>query len=247
MTAQTPQDAPESPETGEVWLSVSAAAAACGVSEKTIWRRAKAGEITARKVAGARGGLVWKIALDSTGQPTGQTEIGTDKRDSQPDNRNGQKSAGTDTSPVIHAQTDRTNRNAQPDTGTDKSDRPTGQPSGHGDEMAARLLAQLEREIERLERDREAWRKQAEEASRQAATATAALREYIKAQPRQLTSGAQLEQVGTAAQTTPEAPISSANQPGGQRVAAASDEAQNGEVSSYGALADWLENEILER
>ncbi len=215
----------ESPET-RVWLSVNEAAAALGVSEKTVWRRAKAGEITARKVAGARGGLVWKIALN----PTGQTETGTD-------NRNGQKSAGTDTAPVIHAQTDRTNRNAQPDTGTDKNDR-DGQPTGHGDEMAARLLAQLEREVERLERDKEAWKRQAEEANRHAATATAALREYLKAQPKQLTSATEAPISSDKARDVV-APLATNFAPEMQ--------AQNGEISSYSALADWLENLILER
>jgi hypothetical protein len=73
----TPDDDNATGNAGDAsaWLSVSAAALALGVSDKTIWRRARRGEITARKVKGARGVLVWEICLNHTGQsnrPTGQ-------------------------------------------------------------------------------------------------------------------------------------------------------------------------------
>ncbi len=68
------------------WLSVPEVAARLGVSEKTVWRRAKAGTLPARKVAGERGGFVWEIAFD----PTGQTDRPTDQTSGQkrPDKHN---------------------------------------------------------------------------------------------------------------------------------------------------------------
>jgi hypothetical protein len=226
MTPDANETPAESPENGAAWLSVAEAAAAMGVSEKTVWRRAKAGEITARKVAGARGGFVWEVAPDSSGQPTGQT----DRPDTKP---TGQNKAQKRAAPVIHAQTDRTSR-------ADKTDRPTGQPTGHGDEMAARLLAQLETENAFL-------RGVVEQLQRDGAETRAALRKALdNGQPKQLTSGAasgELEQVGTDTRA-PGAPISSDKPRGVVTPGAASNEAQNGEVSSYGALADWLDEHV---
>ena len=80
---------PNEPTTGTddggaapLWVSVAAAAAALGISSKTVWRRARAGELTARKVAGERGGKVWEIALNPSGQtdrPTGQARPDTER------------------------------------------------------------------------------------------------------------------------------------------------------------------------
>jgi flagellar biosynthesis GTPase FlhF len=207
------------------WVSTSAAAAALGISEKTVWRRAKSGQLLSRKVSGKRGGLVWQIAIDSTAQAdnrNSQATTETDNQNGQPDSRNGQNQS-------FERETDRTVRNAQPD----KSDR-------QSDELTARLLAQMEREIERLERDKEAWKAQAEEANRNAATATAALREYIKAMPKAITSG--------AAESAPEQPKRAAKRTDEQTHAPPADASQNGPDSgaetSYAAIADWLEKEM---
>ncbi len=215
-----PQISQETPPNGEKWLSVTEAAAASGVSVKTIWRRAKAGEITARKVAGARGGFVWEVAPDSSGQ--------TDRTDTQPTGQNKPKKRAA---PVIDAQTDR----------------PTGQPTGHGDEMAARLLAQLETENAFL-------RGVVEQLQRDGAETRAALRKALDGQPKQLTSGEQSGAASGDSQTTataPEAPTATAISPDVVLPVEPQNGPQNGasgpDVSSYGALADWLEREILER
>jgi outer membrane murein-binding lipoprotein Lpp len=72
-------------------------------------------------------------------------------------------------------------------------------------DASERLISALEREIGRLERDKEAWRSQAEEAQRNAAQATAALREYLRAQPRALTEGqATAPEVATASEIAPD-------------------------------------------
>jgi hypothetical protein len=112
--------------------------------------------------------------------------------------------------------------------------------------MAARLLAQLETENAFL-------RGVVEQLQRDGAETRAALRKALDGQPKQLTSGeksgaasGELEPVGTAPKLTEinrnSPPTRDVVTPG-----AASNEAQNGDVSSYSALADWLESEILER
>ncbi len=211
MTPDATKDVPNGLEPPAKWVSVAEAVAVLGISEKTVWRRAKSGQLLSRKVPGERGGLVWEIALNLTGQ---SDRTPTDR----PDNRNGQKQ-------VFERETDRT---ATGQNGaTDRT----------SDELAARLLAQMEREIERLERDKEAWKAQAEEANRNAATATAALREYIKATPRAITSG--------AADSAPEPPKRAAkrtNEPTHVPPANASQNGpDSGAATSYGTIADYLE------
>lgn len=70
MTPQTPTDAPQGPETALNWVSVSQAAAALGVSERTIQRRASAGQVPARKVS-RRDGEAWEVGLGAAIVPTG--------------------------------------------------------------------------------------------------------------------------------------------------------------------------------
>lgn len=200
------KDAPNGQQSPTQWVSTAAAAAALGVSEKTVWRRAKAGQLAARKVSGTRGGLVWEIALDSTGQPSGQT----DKQDAQPTTR-------TD------------NQNTQPD----KTERPTGHRDGQSEDFATRYVARLESENDFL-------RRALESAQQSEAITKAALREALKAMPKAITGG--------AAESAPSVPESRTNR-GGERNHATH---QNGpqiapesdEISSYDALADWLESEM---
>ncbi len=141
----TSKSAPEASNSPAKWVDASEAARLLGVSEKTVWRRAKAGTLEARKVARGRGGFVWEIALEATGQASERP----DKSDRTPTGQNGAVSFDS----LLKA-------TGQPD----KSDRPTDrtkwQPTGQNEEMTARLLAQLEGEnaflrgvIEQLQRD----------------------------------------------------------------------------------------------
>lgn len=146
------------------WVSVAQASHALGVSEKTVWRRAKAGRLNARKVAGGRGGFVWEIALSSTGQPTDRP----DKTDRTPTGQKESASAVLSVKPT-----------GQPD----KIERPTDRtPTGQNDEITMRLLSQLEGEnaflrgvIEQLQRD--------------GAETRAALRKALENAPKQLEQG----------------------------------------------------------
>jgi hypothetical protein len=74
----------------------------------------------------------------------------------------------------------------------------------------------------------------------------ATIRKLIDNAPKALTSGAASGD-SQATATAPEAPISSDKPRGVVTPGAASNEAGNGEVSSYSSIADWLENEILGR
>jgi hypothetical protein len=78
----------------------------------------------------------------------------------------------------------------------------------------------------------------------------AALREALKAMPKALTSGAASGDSQTTA-TAPEAPTATAISPDVVLPVETPSGPQNGasgrEFSSYGALADFLEGEILER
>jgi hypothetical protein len=129
-TGNTP-DAP-----APAWLSARDAAAALGVSEKTVWRRAKAGTLTARKVASERGGEVWEIALEPTGQ----------KRPAKPTDR-----------PDKVKQSPESEREP---TGQ-RPAKPTGQNSDGEADTGARFMAHLEAENKFLrvaleQRDRDA-------------------------------------------------------------------------------------------
>jgi hypothetical protein len=217
----TPQDAPESPESGAAWLSVSEAAAALSVSDKTVWRRARAGQLTARKVAGGRGALVWEIALESTGQK-------------QPANHAANRTEAPESERKQSGQTMRPT-GQQPAKPTGQSD--GTEATGNGD-TGARFMAHLEAENKFL-------RAALEQRDRDAAELRAALREALKAMPKALTSGAASGDSQTTA-TAPEAPTARAISSDVVLPVETSSGAQNGasgpDVSSYGALADWLED-----
>lgn len=172
------------------WVSTSAAAAALGVSERTILRRAQAGKLESRKETTARG-VVVVVSLDNGQVPTGADTQNTLK------------------TPQIASEVP---------TGADGADR------GADTNLTTHLAEEnrfLRGVIEQLQRD--------------GAETRAALREALKA-PRQLTSG--------TTQTSPEAPTATEKSAGEGSDGAAPDEAELGEVSSYGALADWLENQM---
>ncbi len=60
MTPANTSNAPESPQTGEKWLSVSVAAAEMGVSVRAVQKRCASGTLPARRVPGTRG-EVWEV------------------------------------------------------------------------------------------------------------------------------------------------------------------------------------------
>ena len=158
------------PGTSPGWLSVSQAAAALGVSPKTVWRRAKAGELTARKVASGRGGFVWEIGADSipdaTRQPTGQTE--------RPDAQ--KRTPTTGQKPAFRAQTDRPKPSDRPDSRPD-----TTAPNATAGEV------ELLRDTLAKERENAAFlRGVIEQLQRDGAETRAALRKALELAPKEL-------------------------------------------------------------
>jgi hypothetical protein len=65
-----PDDLKTAPESPAKWVSTARAAAALGVSERTVLRRAAAGKLESRRETTARG-VVVVVALDSADVPTG--------------------------------------------------------------------------------------------------------------------------------------------------------------------------------
>lgn len=165
-----PTNAPEASETPAVWITATEAARRLGVSEKSVWRHAKAGQLEARKVVSRRGGFVWEIALEATDRPD------------KPDRTATEQSNGD-------APVSRSNPTGRPD----KSDRPTDQTAtGQNEDVTARLLAHLERENAFL-------RATVEQHQRSEAELRASLREALKIAPRQLAAPDQSARNGPGA------------------------------------------------
>ena len=156
------------PGAAVVWLSVAQAAAALGISSKTVWRRARAGELTARKVASERGGKVWEIALNPSGQtdrPTGQA---------RPDTERPSKAQTPEIEREASGQTER------PPSG--QAAKPSGQSLSGEAGAAVQFTAHLIEENRFL-------RATVEQLQRDGAEVRAALREALKLAPKQLTAG----------------------------------------------------------
>jgi hypothetical protein len=183
--------APSSQESPARWVSVAQASAALNVSEKTLLRRIKAGQIEARKEPLAAGGMAWRVHLDSSAMdiaPDNGKDIApepqrtkTERAGTVPEGertKNGRdghaKDSAMDNAPEVSIARAGTAKDTQR---TEESDD---------------LLAHLKEENRFL-------RGLVEQRDRDAAELRAALREALKAMPKALTEG-------TA--TAPEAPIS---------------------------------------
>ncbi len=239
MTPDVTTTAPDALESAQVWISCAAAAAVFGVSSRAIQKRAARGSLKARKVE--RGGVsVWEINGRELGANQGanmDASIASNGR--EPANLLPKVDANIVPS---HVQIDR-ERGANMDAST-------GANGANLKEMDASIAPDFAaRYVEHLEKENEFLRRALEGAQQSEAMTKAALREALKAMPKQLTSGAasgEMGQIGTDTRT-PDAPISSDKPRGVVTPGAASNEAQNGDVSSYSSIADWLESEILER
>jgi hypothetical protein len=186
-------------ENGAAWLSVAAAAARLGVGARAIQKRCASGTLRARRVAGTRGD-VWEVEAGAL---------------------SANFKANASATANVRAQ------NRLPDTNERELD---GEREPKREPLRANVRPQNEGEVvellrESLAREREvsnAFREQLLDANRNAAE-LAALREALKAQPRQLTAGdsstkemgqvgtetgRELEQVGTENQTARNGPES---------------------------------------
>jgi excisionase family DNA binding protein len=210
-----------SEQAGGDWLTVSQAAAALRVSEKTLLRRIRRGEIEAAKEPLAGGGTAWRVLLagakdseQDTREGTGK-DSGQDTKDSAPE-PDRTKKARAGTVPEVEQDTkdseqDKTPEVSFPRAGTGKdSAKDTGQ-----DTRAGELLDHLRDENKFL-------REQIEAHARSEAELRAALREALKLSARQLPApgessgeGSQLQQVATGLHDAVEGPGSAQTAAGG--------------------------------
>ncbi len=210
--------APDLPEYSDL-LTVPQAAAALGISERTLRKRIKAGEIEARKYSMPGGGLSWRVSLpDRTGSGT-ETEPEAERKIEPEANRKHferetiaeRKRAGSEveSAPEI----------SEPRTGSGTEDRTGSAPE-------AESTPEYSRQIERLESEVLFLRGLVEQRDRDAAEMRAALREALRSMPKAIEAGSQStpdqprETVPRDGQSTPTPKATPAQSSGTQRPAA---------------------------
>ncbi len=162
------------------YLTVSQAAARLGVSERTLLKRIKGGEIEAEKRPVKGGGMAWRVLLNpdragSTTEAEWKNEPEARRKSFESESASEWKRTGT---------------------GTETAPEVSEPRAGSGTE--ARLVERLESEVVFL-------RSMLEARERDAAELRAALREALRAMPKQLTAGNEtaLIEAAQGAQSTP--------------------------------------------
>lgn len=201
--------------TGANWVSVAAAAAVLGVSARAVQKRAARGTLKARKIDQG-GAAVWEI---DGRELDANMDAATNPDGREHANLSGELGANSE---PFHPQTGR-EPVRQMDAATNAN------PRTNGREPDANREADFREEIKFL-------RGLVEQRDRDAAELRASLREALKAMPKALPEG--------TPEVAPEATTATTKRANEGLGGAAADEAGNGEVSSYGALADWLENQM---
>ena len=168
------------------WLTVSQAAAALGKSERTTRRMCESGTLAATVQANESGGRAWFIDRASVERAaTGQH----DRADVRPNDAATEEMAAR---PCFKRE-----KSVRPQNDAaivDRADIVRPQVAAND---AAMLLREKDARIDDLREVIESQKLQIEAANRQAAEATAALREYLKLQAKALPVANQLEQFGT--------------------------------------------------
>lgn len=186
------------------WLTVSQAAAARGISERTLRKRIKAGEIEAEKRAQVGGGVAWCVAPLAT-----ETEAERKRDGSETENRTGSEPEAERKAFKHEMPTGRKRNGSETEVSDPRNGNRTGSGTGSGTE--AERIAEMRGEIQFL-------RGVVEAQNRDAAEMRATMRALVAAMPKALTSGSpqvlaadesgpKLEEVGTdlkADETTPQ-------------------------------------------
>jgi len=158
------------------WQTIGEAAAAARVSERTLRKRIKAGEVQAVKTAITGGGVAWRVAPE----PESGTETAPEaERKSEPEARR--------TPFERETQTERKRDGSETENAPEVSE-PRAAPRPAPDARAD-LLAHLRTENEYLKSQVDAWRNQTEAANRTANEAMASLRKALDAAPKAITGG----------------------------------------------------------
>lgn len=191
------------------WLTVAEAAQITGVSERAVRRRAALPENAARTrhetrntATGERKATVLAFELvEEIRRERGATVALNAAKDGRTVAEGGTKTEeqGATVAPEVEECGETPAEGGENTAQGGRTQADTGKNAAQAPEPTERLISALESQIEELKRDKEAWRSQAEEAQRNAAQATAALREYLRAQPRALTEGTATAPEATAA------------------------------------------------
>jgi hypothetical protein len=195
-------------------VTLSQAAAHFGISEKTLRKRIHAGVVRAEKLPLNGGGVGWMVFLDGRAGSGMETvpEVGTEQNGSVPEL--------LEAVPEVISTVTEAQRNIAPEV--------TATRAGSVPEVEARVLAaenevrvlsealqRADQATERAERNADQWRNQVEAANRDAAELRIALREALRAMPKQL-NAADVE-LRNATPQTPIAETSPASQPTARR------------------------------
>ena len=166
------------------WLTTADAAKRLNVSSRTVRRRCEAGTLAARFVAG-----VWEVSADAIGHADTDAAKVTDSRTRT--DGHAAKQSDSDLNASADTRTQNADSRTSSDGHADTDTRTVGQPRGHSEtgDLTARLIEQLERENKRLAEANE-------QHQRAEAELRAALREALRAMPKQLTAGNELVKVG---------------------------------------------------
>ena len=177
------------------WLTVSQAAAALVLSEKTIRKRLTAGEIPGEKEPLPRGGVSWRVPASWVETERKRAGIGTERDGRETEDLQPERNQAATVPELVPL---------RDGTGTEGGTEAGSTPNGSGTE---RLLTHMKEENKFL-------RSLLEARDRDAAELRAALREALRLAPKQLTDGGAPDGAQDAPstqvnQTTP-APISGA-------------------------------------
>ncbi len=152
-------------------LTINQAAARLGISERTLRKRIKSGEVEAEKRTLDGGGVAWHVHLS-------------------PDRAGSEPEAERKNEPEEERKSfERESASEQKRAGSGTENAPEVSDTRAGSEPEAGLIDQLRDENAFLRSQIDAWRLQAEAAHRTAAETSAALRKALDAMPKGLPSG----------------------------------------------------------
>jgi excisionase family DNA binding protein len=172
------------------YFTVSQAAARLGVSERTLRKRIKAGEVEAEKRPLNGGGVAWHVQLSP------------DRAGSEPEAERKNEPEARRKPFESESASERKRTGSAPETAPEVSD------TRAGSEPEAGLIDQLRDENAFLRSQVDAWRLQAEAANRTASETATALRKALDAMPKGLPSGSTPDAEDTGRKDAAQAPQS---------------------------------------
>jgi len=256
-----PNDAPERPQNGEVWLCVADAAGRLGISTKTLRKRMARGEVAFRRVILARGGAAYEVEMEigmegemERSKPMFQTDASKFQSDFQTEGKNGRNGSRFGSRNGTPSSVNRSGLEVEVETEVESS-KPTSISVSKPMPESSKPALEMETEVARLRADLERERGGAaflrgviEQLQRDGAEVRAALRKALELAPKQLAAPSPsvpdappVGQVGTdsSARNAPQSQLS--NKSGSYDGAALNGAQKGGESLTLGEVADMIE------